>query len=121
MRLVADMHVSPRTVEHLRANRHDVIRVSAALRPTATDEEILSFAETDGRAVLTQDLDFSRLVAASGRNGPSIISLRLSSSRIGHVNGVLDRVLPTLERVVTGGIVVTVEDHRVRQRSLPVA
>lgn len=80
MKLLADLHISPRTVEHLRSLGHDVIRVSERMPATATDLEIVQFAEREGRALLTQDLDFSAIVALSGRRWPSIVSLRLSSS-----------------------------------------
>jgi predicted nuclease of predicted toxin-antitoxin system len=61
MRLLADMHISPRTVGHLRASGHDVVRVNALLPPTAADEDVLRLAISEKRVVLTQDLDFSRL------------------------------------------------------------
>ena len=121
MRLLADMHISPRTVLHLRRGGHEVVRVDEVLSPTASDEEILAFAAADNRVVLTQDLDFSRLVAASARTSPSVISLRLASSRLEHVHAVLGRALPTLEQAVVDGALVTVEDARIRRRSLPVS
>ncbi len=65
-------------------------------------------------------MDFSAIIALTGRRAPSIITLRLFSSRVEHVNAVLEKVLPDLELGVLSGVVVTVEDQRVRQRDLPV-
>ncbi len=87
---------------------------------TAPDVDILSFASEQQRIVLTQDLDFSRLVATSMSTRPSVISLRLSSSRVEHVNNVLQRVLPTLADMDQRPAIVAIEDHRIRRRDLPV-
>jgi predicted nuclease of predicted toxin-antitoxin system len=43
--------------------------------------------------IVTQDLDFGALIAVSGRTYPSVLSLRLSSSKIESVNTVLKDVL----------------------------
>ena len=51
---------------------------------------------------------------------PSLISRRLSSSRIEYVNTVLQKVLPDLEQDVLVGMMITVEDLRIRRRTLPV-
>ena len=120
MRLLADMHISPSTVAHLRANGHEAVRVNEVLKATASDEEVLAFAAADNRVVRTQDLDFSRLVAVSGAKKPSVISLRLKSSRIENVHAILDRVLPNLELIVAEGAILSVEDGRIRRRRLPV-
>lgn len=120
MRLLADMHIAPRTVTFLRSLGHDVLRVDALLAPTATDEEVVTSAAREGRCVLTQDLDFSAIVALSGRATPSVISLRLSSSRVERVNAVLREVLPGVEKDLLEGAIVTVQDGRVRLRRLPV-
>ena len=121
MRLLADLHVAPRTVEFLRSLGHDLVRVTDVLPATATDEAIVARAAEDGRAILTQDLDFSAIVGLSGNKAPSVISLRLSSSRIEYVNEVLQKVLPALEQDVLDGAIVSVEDSRVRRRRLPIA
>ena len=63
MRLLADMHISPRTVEFLRSLGHDVVRVNEILPATASDETIVARAADEGRAVLTQDLDLSANIA----------------------------------------------------------
>jgi predicted nuclease of predicted toxin-antitoxin system len=121
MRLLADMHISPRTIEFLRANGHDVVRVSDILPAQASDETIVSRADEDGRTVLTQDLDFSAIIALTGRKSPSLVSLRLLSTRIEYVNAMLAKVLPGLEEPLQRGAIVTVEDQRVRVRELPIA
>jgi len=120
MRLLADVHISPRTVAFLAALGHDVVRVTERLTPTASDLEIVAAAVRDERVVLTQDLDFSAIVALSGERRPSVVSLRLTSSRVEHVNAVLARVLPDVEPELELGALVTVEDERVRTRRLPV-
>lgn len=120
MRLFADMHISPRTVAHLRSRGHDVLRVNEVLPATAPDDDVIAFARSENRAIVTQDLDFSRLVAASGLARPSIVSLRLPSSRVEYVNDVLDRTLPAIEQYLEEGAIITVEDGRVRRRMLPV-
>jgi len=47
MRLLADMHIAPRTVRFLRSLGHDVVRVDELLSPTATDEAIMAAAVRD--------------------------------------------------------------------------
>ena len=119
MRLLADLHISPQTVQFLRRLGHDVIRVSDVAPPTLSDQDILALAVREHRAVLTQDLDFSRLVALSGTRHPSLISVRLSTARIERVNAALEQALPTLESAVQDGAIITVEDQRIRVRRLP--
>jgi predicted nuclease of predicted toxin-antitoxin system len=119
VRLLADLHISPATVSFLRSLGHDVVRVDEVLPNTASDAEILVRAAQESRAVLTQDLDFSALVAVAGMR--SLVSLRLSSSRVEFVNAVLEKVLPTLEAEVIAGMAITVEDSRVRRRPLPIS
>ena len=92
MKVLADLHISPRTVAFLRTLGHEAVRVDAILPKTASDEEIVAAARDSGRVVLTQDLDFSAIVAISGARTPSLITLRLASSRVEHVNEILARV-----------------------------
>lgn len=96
------------------------MRVSEVLPVGATDRQVLGRAIGDGRTVLTQDLDFSAAIALSGKAFPSLITLRLSSSRVEHVNSVLQNTLPLVEQDVVDGTIVTVEDHRLRRRPLPI-
>ena len=120
MKLLADQHISPRTVEFLRALGHDAVRVSERLSPHATDRAILALAASEGRVILTQDLDFTGLVATSAGAPASLIVLRLASPRVERVNEVLRSVLPSIEEMVRSGAIVTVEDSRIRIRSLPI-
>jgi predicted nuclease of predicted toxin-antitoxin system len=119
MKLLADMHIAPTTVRFRRSLGHDVVRVDEVLHPSASDEAIVAASAREGRHILTQDLDFSAVVALSGRTVPSVISLRLSSSRVERVNAVLQDVLPAVETDLLQGGIVTVQDRRVRIRRLP--
>ena len=92
MKLLADLHISPRTVEFLRSLGHDVLRVNEILPVTSADEIIVTRAAREQRTILTQDLDLSAIIALAGRNAPSLITLRLSSSRIENVNAEYLRV-----------------------------
>jgi predicted nuclease of predicted toxin-antitoxin system len=120
VRLLADLHISPSTVAYLRTLGHDVVRVDAILPNTAADEEIVAAARAADRSILTQDLDFSAIIALSGARSPSLVTLRLASSRVPYVNEVLARALPLIEEDLAQGCAVTVEDGAIRTRSLPI-
>lgn len=119
MRLLADLHIAPRTVEFLRTLGHDVVRVTDLLPADSADEVIVERAAQERRTILTQDLDFSSIIALSGRQTPSLLSLRLNSSKVEIVNAVLQRMLPALESDLEQGVIVTIEDQRIRLRRLP--
>jgi predicted nuclease of predicted toxin-antitoxin system len=89
MRLLADLHISPSTVSFLSSLGHDILRVTTALPPTADDAAIIAYAAQENRTIITQDLDFSAIIALTQSKAPSLISLRLSSSRFEYVNAVL--------------------------------
>ena len=121
MRLLADLHIAPRTVQFLRSLGHDVLRVTDFLPATASDESIVERAAQDQRIILTQDLDMTAIIALSRRQYPSLVTLRLSSVRIEFVNAILQRTLPALEHDLQQGALVTIEDSRIRLRHLPLA
>src|SRR5688572_22478 len=97
------------------------MRVGDVIAATSTDEQIVAEAIRDRRIIVTQDLDFSALIALSGGRAPSVISLRLTSSRVENVNQHLERLLPLLESDLLEGALATIEDARVRTRMLPIA
>ncbi|MEQ1794565.1 MAG: DUF5615 family PIN-like protein [Nitrospira sp.] len=121
MRLLADLHIAPRTVQFLRSLGHDALRVTDLLPATASDESIVERAAKDQRIILTQDLDMTAIIALSRRQYPSLVTLRLSSVRVEFVNSILQRTLPVLEHDLLQGALVTIEDSRVRLRRLPLA
>lgn len=63
MRILADLHISPHTVDFLRSLGHETVRVNEVLPVTSPDEVIVDLAQSEGRTILTQDLDFSAIVA----------------------------------------------------------
>jgi hypothetical protein len=57
-----------------------VLRVTDVLPATASDAQVVAQAQRNDRIILTQDLDFSDIVALSGAERPSLVILRLASS-----------------------------------------
>lgn len=120
LRFVADMNISPLTVEALAAEGMDIVRVSSLLPANASDEDVLGLARQQGRVVITQDTDFSALLALGGHDRPSLVTLRLLNTDPEVVTQRLRKVLPQVEPALRRGCAVTVEDHTVRVRQLPV-
>jgi predicted nuclease of predicted toxin-antitoxin system len=120
IRLLANMNISPKTVEALQHAGWDIVRVSQFLPVNASDEEILALARRQGRAMVTQDLDFSALLALGGRDRPSLITRRLATSDPETLALRLLDELPHFKQVVQEGSVMTIEDVAVRVRKLPI-
>jgi len=119
-RLLANMNISPVTVEALRRKGWDIVRVSELLPQNAADLEVLHKARVEGRTVVTQDLDFSALLALGGHDKPSLVTLRLRASDPETVTHRLVHVLPGLMDKLEQGVAVSIDDVSVRIRKLPI-
>lgn len=80
------MNLSPAWVSVLKQADHDAIHWSPVGAPGAEDEELMAWARQRGYVVLTNDLDFSAILAATSADGPSVFQIRaqaLSPRRLG--------------------------------------
>ena len=84
------------------------------------DDQIVSKAQAEGRAIITHDLDVGRTVALSGDTVPGIVTLRLINMTPARMNGALRAVLDDAAQSLEGGALVTVTDVGIRVRTLPI-
>lgn len=121
MKILLDMNLSPALVQKLRGVAHDAIHWSEVGSACAGDREIMAWAAENEYTVLTHDLDFGALLAASGGEKPSVIQVRtrdvLSSSYLDALKDALVRFEPELQK----GALVVVEPGRARVRILPLS
>jgi len=120
LRFIADMNLSPLTVNDLRRDGWDIVRVSDFLPADASDDKILAWTRSQDSVLITQDLDFSTLLALAGFSRPSLITLRLSNTDPGVVTSRLRRIIAQIEPALREGSAVTVDDINVRIRRLPI-
>ena len=83
------------------------------------DGDILGKARSEGSVLLTHDLDFGELLAASGGNLPSVIIFRLKDMRAENVNSHLFSILEKQSPALEKGVVCSVSERKVRIRTLP--
>ena len=119
MRLLIDMYLSPNWADFLAASGLESEHWSKIGPANATDSEITAFAKAHDMVVLTHDLDFSAILAASRGAKPSVIQIRaenISVKAIGNaVIGALNQMAAELEH----GALLTIDPKRTRLRLLP--
>lgn len=82
-----------RTIEYLRSIGHDAKRLLEEDLERLPDEEIIEKARNENSIILTNDLGFGNLLAASRAELPSVIIFRLEDMRGENVNLYLTRVI----------------------------
>ncbi|MFA5951190.1 MAG: DUF5615 family PIN-like protein [Hyphomicrobium sp.] len=119
MKLLIDMNLSPRWVEFLRSNAFEAEHCSALGLSHASDDEIMHNARTRGFVVLTHDLDFGSILAATNGKAPSVVQIRardISPEAIG------TKLVAAIQQEIAdlkSGALLTVDADRSRIRLLP--
>jgi predicted nuclease of predicted toxin-antitoxin system len=114
------MGLARSTTTYLHAQGHDALHLRDQGLQRLSDEEIVKKARSEGRVILTHDLDFGRIVALSGAQIPSVVTFRLSDMRPAEVNRYLDDVLAHFTTQLQRGALVSVREQGIRVRILPV-
>jgi predicted nuclease of predicted toxin-antitoxin system len=120
MKIVVDMNLAPLWCEFLaRESRFTAIHWSAVGDPRATDATIMCWAAANDHVVLTHDLDFSTLLAATGAARPSVVQLRGDDVMPEAAGPVVLAALRDHVEALRKGAIVTLDLRGARLRLLP--
>ena len=119
MRILIDMNLSPRWVDVLADAGIECIHWSSVGETTASDSFIMAFAKGAGYVVLTHDLDFGSILAATHGDKPSVIQIRSSTLSTAAIGPFVVKTLIQMEAEIESGALLTIEPPRARIRLLP--
>ncbi|MBB3346537.1 DUF5615 family PIN-like protein [Sphingomonas sp. BK069] len=119
MRVIVDMNLSPRRIGAL--SRHGIAAAhwSALGAPDASDSTIMQHALSEGALVLTHDLDFGAILAATGARGPSVIQLRGDAVLPEQASGAVIDAFDQFGSGIAAGALLTLDVRRARVSLLP--
>jgi predicted nuclease of predicted toxin-antitoxin system len=119
MKILIDMNLSPRWVAFLVSCGFEAVHWSQVGPADAHDDELMRWAAEHDHVVLTSDLDFGAILAATKERRPSVLQLRndlLTPEAMGRaVVAALNQVRAELE----SGALVSLDAVRARLRVLP--
>lgn len=119
MRFLVDNALAPATAAALRGAGYDAVHVRDRGLGAALDDVILDLAAAENRILVSQDTDFSTLLARRKAASPSLILFRRTDKT---PRGLVQCLLANLAQIrehLEQGSVVVIEDTRVRVRRLP--
>jgi len=119
MRFLADMGISQRVCQWLRESGHDIVHLRDEGLQRLPNGRIFHKAIKEDRIVLTFDLDFGEIAAATSGQLTSVLIFRLKNARAENVIARLRHVLGESASDLSRGAIVTVEEARHRVRRLP--
>jgi len=120
IKFIADVHISPITVSILQEAGYQIRRITDFIPANSSDDKIVELAIHQGSTIVTQDLDFSAIIAQSGLVQPSVVSLRVGNAKPETIAKILKTMLPQIEKDLIDGSIVSVEESEFRVRKLPI-
>jgi predicted nuclease of predicted toxin-antitoxin system len=120
MHLLIDMNLSPKWADFLELSGLAATHWSALGAANASDSAIMDYARMSGMVILTHDLDFGAILAATGGNAPSVVQIRSDDLQIAAIGDLLVGALQQVREFLGEGALVTIETARTRISVLPI-
>lgn len=121
MKLLVDMNLSPSWVDRLKLHGFDAVHWSTIGAATAPDGEILVWAREHQLVVLTNDLDFSAILAATSDHTPSVVQVRTQDLMSDAAVRVVVLALRTFRTQIDSGSLLSIDEGGTRVRLLPLS
>ena len=119
MRFVVDMNLSPAWVAFLRQAGFEAVHWSEVGERDASDRQLMQWADENGYIVITNDLDFSAILAATQRRRPSVVQIRSDLLTPTAVGGIVLRAIEQTREELAAGALMSIDAQRARLRILP--
>jgi predicted nuclease of predicted toxin-antitoxin system len=119
VKLLVDMNLSPSWVERLARHGFEAVHWSTIGTATAPDVEILTWASEHAFVLITNDLDFSAILAASSGASPSVVQIRTQDLLSDVVVSVVGEALDGHREDIERGALLSIDEAGTRVRVLP--
>lgn len=119
MKLLIDMNLSPFWVERLHTAGLLAVHWSAVGSAHASDAAIMAYAAEHDYVVLTHDLDFGAILAATQRTKPSVVQIRADDLSAAAIAVPLIAALRQMAPELDAGALLTIDPGRTRLSLLP--
>jgi predicted nuclease of predicted toxin-antitoxin system len=119
MKLLVDMNLSPQWVGLLAGAGIEATHWSALGAANAPDSDIMAYAGANGYVVLTHDLDFRAILAATHREKPSVVQIRAADLSLDLIGKQVIAALVQMRSELEEGALLTIDPIRTRVRILP--
>ena len=113
------MNLSPAWVEFFKEFEIESVHWTSVGNINATDKEFFNWAKENNYIILTQDLDFSTILALSNSEKPSVVLIRAKSSLPEDLGNQLLKVLNLHSIALKDGAHVILDTTTARVRILP--
>jgi predicted nuclease of predicted toxin-antitoxin system len=118
MQFKLDQNLPPSAADLLRGYGHNVMTVYEQGLQSCNDPEVLAMCQSEGKVLLSLDLDFSNILVYPPPRYAGLIVLRLHKPGQRAVLSLLRRVVPHLETESVEGRLWIVDEHRIRVRQV---
>jgi len=119
MKLLVDMNLSPRWISWLAEAGIEAAHWSTLGPNNAPDSQIMAYAGANNYVVLTHDLDFSTILAATHGQKPSVVQIRAEDVSPEVIGKLVIVALRQMASELDAGALLTVDPKRTRLRLLP--
>jgi predicted nuclease of predicted toxin-antitoxin system len=119
MKLLVDMNLSPRWIALLTRSGFEAVHWSTVGNHNARDTEIMSWAAANAYIVLTHDLDFSAILAATQGAGPSVVQIRTEDVSPDVIGVRVAKALHQMKSELEAGALLSLDTKTTRLRLLP--
>jgi predicted nuclease of predicted toxin-antitoxin system len=120
VKFLVDMPLSPALARWLQTRGHDAKHVVDVGMSRDPDSEIMALALAEARTVVTADLDYPRLLALTGADGPSLMLFRGGDWSESEIIACFATVLDQFDEQEIAGSILVIDRNRVRRRRLPI-
>ncbi len=119
MRFLIDENMSRKWVSELRTHGYKADHWLEVGQKAAPDHVIFEYARKHKSIVLTCDLDFADILAASGSKAPSVLQLRPGKMRPEILVSAVVAAIKKHGRLLQAGALLTIDLKKSRARALP--
>jgi predicted nuclease of predicted toxin-antitoxin system len=119
MKILVDMNLSPGWVEFLLNAGFEAVHWSQVGAHDAHDSDVMRWAIDHRHIVLTSDLDFGAILAATQERRPSVLQLRSDVPTPAAIGTLVLATLRQSHQELSDGALVSVDAVRGRLRILP--
>jgi predicted nuclease of predicted toxin-antitoxin system len=120
MKFLFDENMPPSFCNVLQELGYEAIHVYDVSLNQTPDNEIVTFANQNNYIIVTNDLDFSRIIAVGNLIMPSVITFRMPKLNRTIFSSIIELNLDDLKSALLEGALITIDDKKIRIQNLPV-